>query len=127
MQSPFTKEETNNNWFDSCELLFFFETYLYYKTLSSSIISPIPQHTYNISPHISPSIVPLVDILSKITRVRFCHFITKFFNHGGSILKNRGVFNWSHSNEKVSSPSDACMSVIVNQYVCILPLPLAII
>ena len=37
MQSPVTKEETNNNWFDLCELLFFFETYLYHKTLSSSI------------------------------------------------------------------------------------------
>ena len=96
MQSLVTKEETNNNWIDSCELLFFIETYLYYKTLSSSIISPIPQRTHNISPHISPSIVLLVDILSKITRVRFCHFITKCFNHGGDILKNRGVFNLSH-------------------------------
>ena len=90
MQSPVTKEGTNNNWFDSCELFFFFETYLYYKTLSPSIISPIPQHTHNISPHISPSIVLIVDILSKITCVRFCHFITKCFNHGGAILKNRG-------------------------------------
>ena len=126
MQSPVTKEETNNNWFDSCEFFFFFETYVYYKTLSSSITSPITQHTHNISPHISPIIVLMVGILSKITRVRFCHFITKCFNHGGAILKNRGGFNWYHSNEKASSPSDASRSVLFNQYVFFCPLPLAI-
>ena len=98
MQSPVTKEETNNNWFDSCELFFFFEIYVYYKTLISSIISPITHHTHNISPHISPSIVLILDILSKITRVRFYNFITKCFNHGRAILNNRGVFNLSHSN-----------------------------
>ena len=118
MQSPITKEETSNNWFDPCELFFFFETYVYYKLLRSSIMSPVPQHTHNISPHISPSIVLLVDILSKITRVRFCHSITICFNHVGAILKNRVVFDLSHFNKKASSPSYSWKSVIVNQYVC---------
>ena len=71
------QRRNQQNWFDSCELFFFFEPYVYYKSLSSSINSPIPHHTHNISTHISPSIVLLVDILSKTTRVRFCHFITK--------------------------------------------------